>query len=66
MSHRQLLMAGAALLLGSWLVVFAMVLRWIQPMLELALLAYGTSVVGFGLGLAGAALYTRGRSTRGR
>lgn len=65
MSAGRLVAAGAVLLVGSWLVVFAMVLRWIPPVLELALVAYGTSVVGVGLGLAGAVLYARGRSTGG-
>ncbi len=65
MSPGRLVAAGAVLLVGSWLVVFAMVLRWVSPALELALVAYGTSVVGLGLGLFGAALYARERSRRG-
>ncbi len=59
MKPLRLVTAGGVLLLGSWLVVFLMVVRQVAPSLELALAAYGTSVVGLGLGVVGAALWAR-------
>lgn len=66
MNAGRLVAAGAALLVAGWLAVFAMVVRWIPAALEVALVAYGASVVGLGLGLAGAALLVRGRWPGGR
>ncbi len=63
MNPLRLVAAGGLLLVAGWAVVFAMVLRWLAPSLELALAAYGASVVGLGLGLAGAALYGQRRSS---
>ncbi len=48
---------GCALLLASWAVLLLMVLRRLPPSVLLSLLAYGTSVVGLGLGVFGAAQY---------
>lgn len=56
--------AGVALLVGGWSVVFLMVLRELPPDFTLALVAYGVSVVGFGLGVVGAALWARSRRAR--
>ncbi|MER3455741.1 MAG: hypothetical protein C4304_02380 [candidate division GAL15 bacterium] len=64
MNPVRLMGTGAALLVGSWGVVFLMVLRELPPDLGLALVAYGTSVVGLGLGIVGAALWARGRRVR--
>ncbi len=63
-SPGRLVATGLGLLAGSWAVVFLMVLREIPPDLFLALAAYGASVVGLGLGVAGAALWARLRERR--
>ncbi len=64
MSPLRLMGTGLVLLVGSWGVVFLMVLRAIPPDLAVALVAYGTSVVGLGLGVVGAALWARSRGAR--
>jgi hypothetical protein len=55
------MVTGVGLLVGSWAVVFLMVLREIPANLVVALAAYGASVVGLGLGVVGAALWARSR-----
>jgi len=57
----RLVVTGFGLMVGSWGVVFLMVLREIPPDLLVALAAYGASVVGLGLGVVGAALWARSR-----
>ncbi|MFN3285274.1 MAG: hypothetical protein ACK45F_03250 [bacterium] len=64
MSPLRLMGTGLALLVASWGAVFLMVLRAIPPDLVVALVAYGMSVVGLGLGVAGAALWARSRGAR--
>lgn len=50
---------GCVLLFGAWLVLFGMVVRWIPPSLEVALVAYAGSVAGLALGLWGVVQYVR-------
>lgn len=64
MSPLRLMATGLVLLVASWSAVFLMVLRTIPPDLVVALVAYGASVIGLGLGVLGAALWARSRSTR--
>lgn len=64
MSPLRLMGTGLVLLVASWGAVFLMVLRTIPPDLVVALVAYGASVVGLGLGVVGAALWARSRGAR--
>jgi len=63
-SPLRLMGTGLVLLVGSWGAVFLMVLRTIPSDLVVALVAYGVSVVGLGLGVVGVALWVRSRGTR--
>jgi polyferredoxin len=44
---------GLGLLLGSWVLLFVMVLRFIEPSLALSFLGYGASLAGLLFGLLG-------------
>lgn len=61
MSARRLMGLGLALLLGSWAVIFLMVLGVIGKSFPLSLGAYAVSLAGFGIGMFGAINYARGR-----
>ncbi|MCS7236422.1 MAG: hypothetical protein RMM30_10680 [Armatimonadota bacterium] len=62
MSPRRLVGTGLGMMVASWAVVFLMVLREVPPDFLLALAVYTASVVGFGLGVVGVALWGRSRS----
>lgn len=64
MNPLRLVGIGLCLLVSSWVVVFLMVLRVLPPNLLLALASYGASVTGLGLGLVGAALWSKSRWSR--
>lgn len=64
MNPLRLVGIGFCLLLTSWVAVFLMVLRVLSPDLLLALASYTVSVVGLGLGLVGAALWSKSRWSR--
>jgi len=49
---RLMLIGGTMVVLG-WLVIFAMVLEFLPQPIELYMIAYIVSVVGFGIGMFG-------------
>ncbi len=62
MRHPLRLVAfGLLLMATAWLVLFLAALRSIPPVLSLLLLAYGSSLAGLLLSLAGLAVYMRTR-----
>lgn len=64
MNPLRLMGVGFGLLAASWAVVFLMVLRVLPADLALALVSYGASVAGLGLGVVGAALWARSKRSR--
>lgn len=57
MSRRHsinLIIIGGCLLVGGWLMIFAQVIRLLQPSFFLSFFGYGACIVGLGLGITGA------------
>ncbi len=57
----RLVALGFGLMVAAWLVLFLTTLRSIPPVFSLLLLAYGSSLAGLLLSLAGLAGYVRTR-----
>ena len=57
----KLIGLGLAMMLGSWAVIFMVVLGVISNSFLLSLGAYAASLAGFGIGMFGVVHYVRGR-----